>query len=93
MFGREVSYSCKMPMIEVSDVYCLCNISHICNYSSSQYHALPMSVMKELWLLSDCHRTFIKKLELEKEAIGVRKILQHGSLLVNTFQSLCYIKM
>ncbi len=23
-----------------------CNISHICNYSSSQYHALLMSVMK-----------------------------------------------
>ncbi len=70
-----------------------CNISHICNYSSSQYHALPMSVMEKLWLLSDCHRTFIKKTRTRKRSYeAVRKILQHGSLLVNTFQSLCYIK-
>ncbi len=61
MFGREVSYSCKMPNdYEVSDTV-FCNISHLYNYSSSQYHALPMSVMKRLWLLSESHGTFIKK--------------------------------
>ncbi len=64
-----------------------CNISHICNYSSSQCHALPISVIKKLWLLSDCHRTFIKKTvwKLEKKSYeSIRKILQHGTLLINT---------
>ncbi len=66
MFGREVSYSCKMPNdYEVSDVYCLLQYSESALFAKcAQTHKEFVVVFKKL-LVHSCIHTYISDMRTE----------------------------